>query len=104
MASKLGLDTMNGFLLKVLGPLVHQVRRDQDGGIWYQFCQNPDEQLKSSMRQYLKDYNKEHGTRLSVAFPKKFRLRLRERAAPRGKKGTARPKAKGRGRRQARRQ
>ncbi len=89
---KRGLEDMNGFLLRVLGDLVYDVRRDREGNIWYRFRHNPSQDLKDSMRQYLRAYNQEHKVSVSVAFPKKFRLRLRERS--RSQRRSARPKAK----------
>jgi hypothetical protein len=85
----MGLEAMTGFLLKVLGDVVHQTARDREGAMWFQFRQDPSPDLKTNMHRYLKDYNNEHKTKFSVSFPKPFRMQLRE--GRRSKRGTARP-------------
>jgi hypothetical protein len=85
MGAKRGLEDMNGFLLKVLGDLVCEVRPGRDQDFWYRFRTEISPDLRNSMRQYLQDYNEEHRARLSISFPNKFRLRLR-RLRKQGKK------------------
>lgn len=78
MVAKRGLEDMNGFLLKVMGDLVFEVKRGPEGGVWYRLRSTATDDLKDSLRAYIKAYNAEYGVRVSVSFPKKFRLRLRE--------------------------
>jgi hypothetical protein len=73
-----GLEALTGTLYKVCGNLIVRNERGKESTA-LQLKQSHSEQFKSSLKGYVKAYNKEYGTTLSVAFPTPFTITIRER-------------------------
>lgn len=81
---RLGLQDMNGLLLRVLGGIVVESRLGEDGAYWYRLGIEPGADLKQRMSAFVKDY----GEGITVGFPNAFRIRVgrrERRGSPRGR-------------------
>lgn len=76
---RLDLEYINGLFLKVLGGVVVESRRGEDGAYWYRLGISPSPDLKKRMASFAKDF----GNGVSVTFPAAFKIRVGGRA-PRG--------------------
>jgi hypothetical protein len=76
--STAGLEALTGVLYKVCGDLISQSKAG-DGVSSLVVKQSHSDRFKDSLRGYVKGYNKEYGTQLSVSFPSPFQIQLRER-------------------------
>ncbi len=95
MSERQTLDGMAGFLLRILGDIVHDTRRDDGGRVWFRFRLDPVNNLKDSIRNYVKVHNKTYKSGFSVAFPDKgFRMRLTK--ASRSSRKNGQPSARDR--------
>ena len=75
------LDTIDGFLLKILSESIATTHRGEDGTRWYKFRTSPPDSLKSDIRAYVKEWGAHHKVPVTVAFPKAFTMRLRIRGS-----------------------
>lgn len=95
MSEKMGLDAMTGWFLSILGSAAVEVRRGEDGAMWFRMANPPTGTLREATHGFLKEYNAYYGTSFAASFPKNYRMTLRE--GPRSPRRTDSPGATGRG-------